>query len=108
MAKKGKRLAPPPPIKSGEVDHPDHYNQGSIECIDAIESALGAAGALAFCQGNAMKYIWRAGLKDSSKTVQDFNKAVWYMERAIQIVERNNAHQAVAGRRKGSGKVRKA
>jgi hypothetical protein len=73
---------------TSKVDHPAHYNQGSIECIDAIESALGPAGALAFCQGNVLKYVWRAGLKDGEKTVHDFNKAQWYLKRGIEIVER--------------------
>jgi hypothetical protein len=80
------------PAKAGDkVNHPSHYNQGSIECIDAIESALGPAGALAFCQGNVLKYVWRAGIKDGEKTAHDFRKAQWYMQRAIEIVERANA-----------------
>ena len=72
--------------KRTQVDHPDHYNQGDIECIDAIESALGPAGALAFCQGNVLKYVWRAGLKE--ETVHDFEKAQWYLQRAIKIINK--------------------
>eukprot|EP01049_Picozoa_sp_SAG25_P016180 SAG25_NODE_3600_length_1026_cov_2.094930_1_plen_123_part_00 len=37
----------------------DWYNQGPIECIDAMESAFGVAYMAIFCRINAMKYLWR-------------------------------------------------
>ena len=40
-----------------------------------------------FCIGNAMKYLWRAGLKGDA--VEDLKKAVWYIEREIKRLERN-------------------
>jgi len=58
------------------VNHPDHYNQGEIECIDVIEQ-LG----LSFCLGNALKYIWRC--EDKGKKIEDLNKAIWYIDREI-------------------------
>jgi hypothetical protein len=60
------------------VNHPLHY-QGKVECIDAIESALGGFGFEAFCRGNAMKYIFRAGKKGDAS--EDLAKARWYLER---------------------------
>ena len=43
-----------------EVNHPSRYNQGKIECIDALESATaGLTGVEAFDAANAIKYIWR-------------------------------------------------
>lgn len=56
--------------------NPDHYRQhpSGIECI-AITEHMG------FCLGNAVKYIWRAGLKDDALT--DLRKARWYIDREI-------------------------
>lgn len=58
------------------VDHPSHYNaHGSgIECIDVVEW-------MGFSLGNAVKYIWRAGLKNDA--VEDLEKARWYIDREI-------------------------
>lgn len=39
-----------------EVNHPSHYTNGDIECIDAIRAALGKEGFIAYCRGNAIKY----------------------------------------------------
>ncbi len=67
------------------VDHPSHYCSGDIECIDAISSALGHDGLIAFCRGNAIKYLWRAGLKGDMG--EDLRKAAWYCERAAKEVD---------------------
>jgi hypothetical protein len=67
------------------VEHPPHY-QGKVECIDAIEAALGDDGFVACCRGNAMKYIYRAGRKGES--VEDLRKAAWYLDRAIKTLEK--------------------
>ena len=64
------------------VDHPDHYNQGNIEVIDAIED-----WKLNFHLGNAVKYIARAGKKDPTKKIEDLKKALWYVERQIKYEE---------------------
>ena len=66
------------------VNHPAHYTSGDIECIEAIEAALGVAGFVDYCKGNAMKYIWRAGRK--SDDVEDLRKAAWYCNRAAQTL----------------------
>ncbi len=71
--------------KSDQVNHPPHY-QGKVECIDAIEAALGDDGFVACCRGNAMKYLYRAGRKGES--VEDLRKAAWYLERAIKTLEK--------------------
>jgi hypothetical protein len=67
------------------VNHPPHY-QGKVECIDAIEAALGDDGFVACCRGNAMKYLYRAGRK--GELVEDLRKAAWYLERAIKTLEK--------------------
>ena len=64
------------------VNHTSHYTDGGIETIDFIE-----AKKLPYHLGNAVKYISRAGKKDQSKTIEDLQKAVWYIERYIKVVE---------------------
>lgn len=73
---------------SEAVNHPSHYaGNGQIECIQAIEAMqpIGVSGA-DFCRGNTVKYLWRLGLKDES--LQDARKAQWYLNRLIQILEK--------------------
>lgn len=70
---------------SDPVNHPAHYNQGAIECIDAIESALGQ-DAPAYYRGNILKYAWRAGRKDES--AQEFRKIEWYARRGAEWMEK--------------------
>ena len=64
------------------VNHPAHYTSdpSGIECIQITQHRN-------FCVGNAMKYLWRAGLKDSGKTTEDLKKAVWYIEQEIKRLE---------------------
>ena len=59
------------------VDHPSHYNEhpSGVECITIAE-------AFNFNIGNAVKYLWRAGLKGDA--VEDLKKASWYINREIQ------------------------
>ena len=66
------------------VNNPPHYNQGDVECIDAIESALGPEGFKAYCRGNAIKYLWRAELKHNNKQSEDWAKANWYIKRMME------------------------
>lgn len=63
-----------------EVNHPDHYTShpSGVECIDITEH-------MNFNLGNAMKYIWRAGLKGHA--IKDLRKARWYLDREIARLE---------------------
>lgn len=65
------------------VNHPSHYTSGQIEVIDFIEDK-----ELGFHLGNAVKYISRAGRKNPDKTIEDLQKAVWYLNRQIERLER--------------------
>ena len=67
-----------------DVQHPYHYGgkDNQYEAIKVIE-----AWKLNFCLGNAVKYISRAGKKDATKTVEELEKAVWYLEREIQNIK---------------------
>lgn len=59
------------------VNHPAHYTShpSGVECIQVTEHYN-------FCIGNAIKYLWRAGLK-SQDPIEDLQKAHWYIEREI-------------------------
>lgn len=65
------------------VNHPEHYTSGGVECIDAIRAATGEHFA-GFLQGNVVKYVWRYRLKGGS---EDLKKARWYLNRLIHIEE---------------------
>ena len=67
------------------VNHPTHYTQGGIECIDCIKSAtVGKVGIEAFCVGNAIKYLFRYEEKNG---IEDVKKARWYIDRLIKELE---------------------
>jgi hypothetical protein len=74
------------------VNHPPHYRQGAVECIDAIRASLGDDGFLAYCQGNAIKYCWRWRHKGG---VQDLHKAAWYIAEMIKVSEQLAPQEAV-------------
>ena len=66
------------------VNHPSHYTQGAIECIDAIKEAVkGLLGIEAVCTANIIKYVWRWKFKNG---VEDLRKARWYLDRLIDEV----------------------
>lgn len=56
--------------------NPPHYqgHPSNVECIQITEH-------MNFCLGNAIKYIWRAGLKNNA--IEDLRKARWYIDREI-------------------------
>jgi len=72
----------PAPVLADPVNHPPHYTShpSGIECIQVTEHYN-------FCIGNAIKYLWRAGLKSDDPT-QDLRKAVWYIERELDRLSR--------------------
>lgn len=65
-----------------QVDHPPHYAHPSgVECIDVVEH-------FNFNLGNAIKYIWRAGSKPGVTTETDLRKALWYINRELDRIAR--------------------
>ena len=67
------------------VQKPSHYNQGGIECIEAIKSSMTNADFRAYLKGNVEKYLWRYEKKQNPK--QDLEKAKWYLERLIKELD---------------------
>jgi len=65
------------------VNSPAHYNQGGIECIEAIEAMLNPEEFIGYCRGNSMKYRWRFRAKNG---VEDLRKAEWYEKRMLSTI----------------------
>ena len=69
------------------VNHPKHYCQGEIECIDCIKAAtINKKGIAAVCVFNVWKDMSRYETKNC---IEDVNKARWYSDRLIQELELN-------------------
>ena len=70
------------------VNHPAHYTSdpSGVECIEITKHRD-------FCIGNAIKYLWRAGLKSEEgknqkeKTIEDLQKAIWYINAEIKLLQ---------------------
>lgn len=64
------------------VNHPTHYNShpSGIECIEVVRH-------FSFNLGNAIKYMWRSGLKDEKKEVEDLEKAIFYIKDEIERIK---------------------
>ena len=69
----------------GGAINPQHYQSdpSGVQCIEISEN-------WSFCLGNALKYMWRSGKKDSSKNIEDLQKAVWYIEREISRLDKDS------------------
>ena len=65
------------------VNHPPHYNNGGLECIDYIRQQLGKEFS-SYCQGNVIKYLHRWRYK--SQPVEDLKKARWYLDAMINSI----------------------
>ena len=75
--------------KDDPVNHPNHYTSGGIECLDALEASMSPIEYAGFLKGQVFKYIWRYRLK--GKPLEDLKKARFYLDRLIQITEREEA-----------------
>lgn len=68
---------------SDAVNHPSHYTFGKYEVIDVIED-----WGLDMHSGCAVKYIARAGRKNPDTEIQDIQKAIWYLNRKVSLLEK--------------------
>lgn len=67
---------------SENINHPKHYTECSLECIDAMQIAFGEATVYSFCLCNAFKYLWRYQSKNG---IEDLKKAEWYLNKAKEM-----------------------
>lgn len=74
----------------GDAIRPSHYNQGHVECIEAIKSALSPEQFEGFCRGNCLKYLWRYKQKGGS---EDLAKAQTYLFWLKEFVKENEENE---------------
>ena len=74
-----------------DVNRPKHYNNGSIECIEAVEAMLTPEEYIGYLRGNTLKYQWRCRYK--GHPIVDLRKARWYEERLINYMLENPDEQ---------------
>ena len=75
-----KEIAGQTATPSDNVNHPAHYTQGGIECIEAIKASMTEEEFRGYLKGCQIKYLWRYRLKNG---VEDLKKASWYLNRLI-------------------------
>lgn len=72
-----------PEFKHDVVNHPSHYTNGDIECIDAIQASMSIEAFAGFLKGNIIKYMWRYEHKNG---IEDLKKAQWYQNKLIELL----------------------
>lgn len=70
--------------KKEQINHPKHYTQGNIECLDAIKESMTLDGFKGYLKGNIMKYLWRYEHKNGK---EDLDKAEFYLKRLQDSME---------------------
>ena len=75
-----------PKVTNDDVNHPSHYTDGSIECIEAIEAQLTPEEYRGYLKGNIVKYVWRERHKGNTESLK---KAQWYIKRLVEFDEAN-------------------
>lgn len=73
-------------VSNDPVNHPSHYTQEKVECIDAMEQVLGREAVMHYCLGATFKYLWRRKLKENEE--QDIQKSLWYFDKAKELINR--------------------
>lgn len=75
-------------MQEDKVNHPKHYTNhpSGIECIEITQHHD-------FCIGNAIKYLWRAGIKGADTEVEDLQKAIWYISKKIELIKKGDTKQ---------------
>lgn len=69
---------------ANNVNHPTHYNQDGMECIDEMIIVFGVEAVKHFCVCNAWKYRYRANKKNGE---EDLEKANWYINKFKELIE---------------------
>ena len=68
-----------------EINKPNHYTQGTVECLDALDSMLEESSRIDFYRSQIVKYMWR--LRDKGDPLKDAKKAQFYLGRLIEKLE---------------------
>lgn len=77
------------------VNHPSHYTQGNVECIECLKSAtVNKPPFEAVCVANAIKYLWRYEEKGG---IEDVDKALWYINRLRkELIDKSNQYTLIS------------
>lgn len=73
---------------SDNVNHPDHYTQGGVECIAAIRASMTLEAFRGYLKGNIQKYLWRYEKKNG---LEDLKKAHVYLGWLIETYKEDPA-----------------
>jgi len=68
------------------VNSPNHYNNGSIECIEGIQASMSEEAFAGYLKGNCLKYLWRYETKHPDEPLQDLQKAQWYLAKLLNVL----------------------
>ena len=80
-SEKDNTVVPLAPEEPDMVNHPPHYANKEIECIEWIKAELGPEEFEGYLKGQVFKYMWR--YPNKGNPVQDLEKAKWYLDRLI-------------------------
>ena len=64
-----------------QINHPNHYTAGGIECIEAIKASMTKPEYEGYLKGNCIKYLWRYRKKGG---IESLHKCMWYLIRLIK------------------------
>ncbi len=67
------------------VANPKHYNEGGIECIDALRASMSHEEYKGYLKGCAFKYLWRYRYK--GHPIEDLQKSIWYSQRLTMLLQ---------------------
>jgi len=77
-------------MKPDTVNHPAHYTECSLECIDVMLAVFGRRAVTDFCILNAFKYMWRYEHKNG---LEDLQKAERYLAMATTFQTGDTEHE---------------
>jgi hypothetical protein len=68
-----------------QINNPQHYRSGGMECIDVIEAQLSDEEFVGYLRGNAIKYQWRM-MKKHERPLRDAGKLQFYVNRLLEVL----------------------
>lgn len=68
-----------------QINNPQHYKSGGLECIDVIEAQLSDEEFVGYLRGNAIKYQWRM-MKKHERPLRDAGKLQYYVNRLLEVL----------------------
>ena len=79
-----------PKSDKDNVDHPAHYGNGQIECIDYLDDFMTTEEFIGYLRGNIGKYMHRWRYKNG---LEDLRKAEWYLKKLVSVMEEKETEE---------------